>query len=68
MMTVSQLIATLVAVMFESGDPDAQVMFDYFDADDAFVPPFPEVETWTVGGVEYLGAPLFDDGWLVLHP
>lgn len=67
-MTVSQLITALITMMIETGDPDARVMFDYFDADDAFVPPPPEAETWPVAGIEYLGAPLFDEGWLVLHP
>lgn len=64
-MTITELIATL----YETEDPDAEVRFDRFEDNNIRVLPYRDGDTWTVRGCEYVGGPpCFDDGVVVLHP
>jgi hypothetical protein len=67
-MTISELIAELIASASETGDPDAEVRFDWYDDNNVAVA-HSDGDSWSVRGLEYIGGPpWFTDGVVVLHP
>ena len=66
-MSVAELIAELLAKVAETGDPDAEVLFDRHDVNNVPALPKADGDTWAVRGLEYVGGPPFEDGVIYLH-